>query len=296
MKREDHVFMSAVPRSATFYGTYLAILNRLLHRIALRNIRKGAPPLAIFAFDHISQQITLNGKYERQELETFFAWAEYRGYNFLKDTAIDVGANIGNHALFFSDYFRKIICFEANPRTSTILSLNSMLKSNIEVHNIGLSDYIGSASLYSLPINIGGATILGVDGKHPVGAELIDIKLNKLDDVVDDNQIGLIKIDVEGHELAVIKGGRNIIFNQKPLILFEHIVSDSSSDSGVVQLLQEYGYSNFFAIKKSPDSQFSNRYLRFFSNFVTRIIQGEKNKVIKVNDFKRTYTFLIATP
>jgi hypothetical protein len=150
--------------------------------------------------------------------------------------------------------------------------------------------------LYSLPINIGGATILGVDGKHPVGAELIDIKLNKLDDVVDDNQIGLIKIDVEGHELAVIKGGRNIIFNQKPLILFEHIVSDSSSDSGVVQLLQEYGYSNFFAIKKSPDSQFSNRYLRFFSNFVTRIIQGEKNKVIKVNDFKRTYTFLIATP
>lgn len=52
--------------------------------------------------------------------------------------------------------------------------------------------------------------------------EEIEVQMKILDDVVDpEKKIDLIKIDVEGGELAVLKGGRILIKKQKPIIIFE---------------------------------------------------------------------------
>ena len=74
------------------------------------------------------------------ELSTLFAWFSARHPEVFDGIAMDIGANIGNHALYFSDYFRWVHCFEPNPRTFKVLALNAELASNITCFNVGISD------------------------------------------------------------------------------------------------------------------------------------------------------------
>tara|TARA_A100001011_G_C14085107_1_gene746160 strand:- start:60 stop:212 length:153 start_codon:yes stop_codon:yes gene_type:complete len=50
----------------------------------------------------------LEGLYEKRELITLISWLKPLSKEFRKSTLIDIGANIGNHSMFFSDYFKKI--------------------------------------------------------------------------------------------------------------------------------------------------------------------------------------------
>ena len=68
-----------------------------LHKNA-RRLRKKYPPMAVFAHDYIGAYINVFGMYERDLLESLVPLIERYG----KDSAVlDVGANIGNHAVFF---------------------------------------------------------------------------------------------------------------------------------------------------------------------------------------------------
>ena len=50
--------------------------------------------------------------------------------------------------------------------------------------------------------------------------ETEDVKLMRLDDVIQ-NDVGFIKIDVEGHELAVLQGSTSLIYRSRPVLLIE---------------------------------------------------------------------------
>jgi FkbM family methyltransferase len=76
--------------------------------------------------------------------------------------------------------------------------------------------------------------------------EYIEVQVSTLDDELREQRPGVIKIDVEGAELEVLRGGRAVLAEAKPIVLFEHVAAAArlyGSQSGVLwDLFAELGY------------------------------------------------------
>ncbi|MEY3273035.1 MAG: hypothetical protein RLZZ341_1936, partial [Pseudomonadota bacterium] len=156
--------------------------GRVLADQAATHLAEGMPPLAIFAFDHVGRSVELWGRYERDELALLMQCLEDlvdRG-----GVAVDVGANVGNHALFFAAHFAEVLAFEPHPRTHALLALNASLRSNVRCFPFALSDRVGTAMLATPPGNAGMASIEKADGAaESRGA--VEVPLRRLDDLAE---------------------------------------------------------------------------------------------------------------
>jgi FkbM family methyltransferase len=266
------------------------LMLQQLRRQSKRHISERRKQLVVYSFDYIGHAINLNGIYEKDDLDTFFEWMASIGIDFKEATALDIGANIGNHSLYFSDHFKRVVSFEPHPRTFKLLSLNAELASNVSCHNVGLSDKRGSAVLSVLPVNFGRSTIS--DSRD---SESVDIQLVALDDFCELENVALLKIDVEGHEYKALQGARKVIQKHQPIILFEQHIDDfTNGESHVLSLLKEFGYEDFAVIKKYP---LPPSFLKFAITPLLRIAWGEQTKVVLTKtvtpDF---YSFIVALP
>ncbi|MBQ9480218.1 MAG: FkbM family methyltransferase, partial [Selenomonadaceae bacterium] len=132
---------------------------------------------------------------------------------------VDVGANIGNHTLFFANELNasKIIAFEPIASTFKILNFNvrlNRLDDRVELHNEGLSNRQGKAAVKAYnPDNTGG-TVLTENNSNG------DINLTTLD-ALNLQSIALLKIDVEGMELKVLEGALETIKRTRPIMFVE---------------------------------------------------------------------------
>lgn len=159
------------------------------------------------------------GTYEAGTLHVF--------ENFLKpgDCFIDIGANIGLMSIYASKLVGetgKVISFEAHPETFKWFQFNIDLNeaSNIQANAFALGSKNGNAEIYdNWDINRGGASLV-VKSKDSVGYP-VEIKI--LDEVLSENIVPkLIKIDVEGFELPVLKGAVKTIRNHHPVLVVEY--------------------------------------------------------------------------
>jgi FkbM family methyltransferase len=185
--------------------------------------------------DHISDVLRSGRFYED------FIFYEFEKYINEGGTWLDIGANIGNHTMMFKQRWpdQKIICFEGNPLNYILLYKNALQFSNIEPICIGLSDSNRLEHFISPDINYGGGGILPNPGnKYPT----IPVVVNKLDDF-NLKDITFIKMDVENHELYVIKGGYKTISEYKPMIWIEDFFFDNEREKSPVSYLEkEFGY------------------------------------------------------
>lgn len=243
-------------RTEYMFGLFSALLVRAQTYIARRHIKNRFPQLAVFSFDCIAARINAFGRFERDELDALIAFMTHK--HLLKGVCIDVGANIGNHSVFFADYFNEVHAFEPSPRPYALLVQNAMLKSNIHCYNVGLSDHSCTAKLTAPLDNIGQGSIGAViqeDALH-VSAS---VKLVPLDgvDVMHEIEIGLIKIDVEGHELCVLDGAKALITRTSPVIVFEQQPGEiKDGTSPVIDRLRTLGYGDFCTISRRPETRF----------------------------------------
>jgi len=167
------------------------------------------------------------------------------------DTAIDVGANIGYVASIMAAKVGprgKVLAFEPHPGLCEELRKNVNAwgpgHPQVEVFQTALSEQSGVGSL-SVPQrfheNRGVSRV--VSSSQHIGTEtLLPIALRRLDDVWEgEGPIALVKIDVEGHELAVLKGARRL-FKRGVIrnIVFEDF---GGSDSETMRLLKNAGYT-----------------------------------------------------
>lgn len=139
---------------------------------------------------------------------------------------IDAGANIGLTTIFaakLSGKKGKIYAFEPMKTTYEILCYNIKLNKlkNITTINCGLSDFEGKAEIFSnLHINRGAASLYNNEKDNGI---IIDI--STLDNVVtkyEISKIDFIKIDIEGSEYPMLKGGKNFFMGEKrPIICLE---------------------------------------------------------------------------
>jgi len=136
-------------------------------------------------------------------------------------TIFDVGANMGHFSIIFSKKLQKLksifFCFEPSNFTYNELIKNTKEYSNIKVFNIGLGSKEETLSLHTNFDGTGSATIYqqGLQGfsKNP---QTETISLTTLDKFCADSnikKIDYLKIDVEGHELEVLKGGEQFLKN-----------------------------------------------------------------------------------
>ena len=253
--------------------------------------------LAVFAFDYITAQIILDGLYEIDELELFSGWLNSLGEKKIFDgIAVDIGANIGNHSLYFSDFFTEIIAFEPHPRSFELLKINSTLVNNIKCLNLGLSSKAREAKLYVNGRNMSGAK-LEKSSKN----ESADINLSTLDLVLNEleKKVKVIKIDVEGHEFEVLSGAKKTIIKHQPLILFEQHKDDfSDGTSNVIELIRSYGYSHFACVEKKQNiPKYLPKKLSYFYAGITQLINGSSRQITEINKFQpQFYTFIVAIP
>jgi FkbM family methyltransferase len=139
-------------------------------------------------------------------------------------TAIDVGASIGIFSAELAQYAAKVLAFEANPEVAKFT--RAVAARNVEVINLALSSHAGRATL-QMPKNRKGhgvTELASIDRGSSVSAEAItiDVETRRLDDFPIDD-CSFIKIDVEGHEEAVIAGAAALIARQRPMLMVELI-------------------------------------------------------------------------
>lgn len=218
---------------------------------ANRMLAAGAPQLAVYAHDHIGKVIVLNGAFEYEELEALAAWL---GDDHAHRTMLDVGANIGNHAVRLARHFARVRAFEPNPRAFALLEVNAELGGNIVCHAFGLSSANRPALIKFNARNLGGAALTEAPGDLEPGETQMTVELRTLDSCVGPTEdIGLIKIDVEDHEREVLLGARETIARCRPVIVFEqHFAGVKGGTSEVVELLRGYGYHDFRYIDRTP--------------------------------------------
>lgn len=161
------------------------------------------------------QRIIVNAEdfYERDVLCEL--QGKYIGEN---KVILDIGANIGNHTLYFAKVCKakKIYSFEPIQGTFQILEKNiriNKIDDVVTAYNMAIGEGVGKASIASYnEKNIGGTQLKENDrGLIPVTSL----------DHFDFTNIDFVKIDVEGFECNVLKGAVNFFAANRPLVFIE---------------------------------------------------------------------------
>ena len=283
---------NVVFRGKKRFFPFRPILNNFNHRVARKHIT-NFPQIAIFSFDHIGLLVNLDGRYEHDALDLIKDYILKSGRIDPTSCALDIGANIGNHTLFFAEYFKHVFAFEPNPRAYKLLEFN-VFSRNISALNYGLSDKNSMMRFQVSAANIGGSKILE-NNDDAIDGEVINVEVRCLDDLVEmaDANISLIKIDVEGHELSVLKGARGIIERDDPIIPFEQGIDEiSEGSSAVIDFMRSHGY-RFCAI----EDRFyfgENFLLKLASLLLKSALRYQKILVDKIYFEKKHYEMIVA--
>jgi FkbM family methyltransferase len=253
--------------------------------------------LIVYSRDPISFQIQTSEYFEINELNLIIDFLKQE--NLIHGIALDVGANIGNHSLFFDEYFDSVESFEPHPLTFKLLQLNTRLGNDISVHNFGASDFEELLTLYNQSYSFGGAS-LHPHATHGV-LERNQVLLKPLDSLphLFHRNIGLIKIDVEGHELSVLKGCVNLIKKNKPVILFEQHLPDfdRNGNNRVIDFLRELSYRDFAVIKRSHEGILDGGLIGRISKHLYRLLLGYEIRLEFDEQIPPgTYSVILARP
>jgi FkbM family methyltransferase len=157
---------------------------------------------------------------------------------------IDVGANVGNHTIYFAakKSTEKLIAFEPNPIALPLLAANiefNRLGTKVVLHRFALSNE-SREIIMEIPVhNLGGASFAGLRGKM-VSSQSIVARCEIGDHYLANERADFYKIDVEGHEIECLLGLEGSIRRSKAPIFIEVSISKRNE---VEELINSYGYS-----------------------------------------------------
>lgn len=199
--------------------------------------------------EYVGKSLHYYGEYNPDETEKILSLAQPGR------TCLDVGANIGviAQALQFSGH--DVIAFEPQPEVCKVLRMNF---SGV-THNAAVGSETGFAEMpkmhYSTKGNFGG---ISLNTKSMYGSYTVPVTTL---DAIGFEDVGFIKIDVEGYELEVLKGSVELIGRCRPVLYIEDDRADKSR--ALRAYIAELGYSieehrptlyreeNFFGLKRN---------------------------------------------
>lgn len=170
------------------------------------------------------------------------------------ETVVDVGANIGytsSLAAVRAGPNGRVLSFEPHPAVFELLERNvkrwaAQGIATVEAQPRALSDHAGRGALAvvgaAFHLNMGLATLRTAEDARP-GEEVVGVELARADDALGERTIGLMKIDVEGHEPEVLAGAERMLRERRirDLIFEDHDPYPSTA----TRLIEAAGYSLF---------------------------------------------------
>lgn len=221
---------------------------------------------------------------------------------------LDIGANTGRYSAVLEDLVgaENLYLFEPLPHLCRQLRQRFH---KAHVFELALSDKEG-AQLIRIPfINGTRLDTRATFNRHvepgQTGFDEVEVPLRPLDEVIKTSNfqaIGFIKIDVEGHELAVLRGGMDSLVRFKPLLLIE--IEARHHPFPITRIFAELeglGYkgcyvdpvalelretSHFVADRdQNPECLKSRDFARYLNNFFFVPETAEKDFVAKVRSF-----------
>jgi FkbM family methyltransferase len=192
----------------------------------------------------------MNDLYIGRSLELYGEWSEgeialFQHLLRAGDIVVEVGANIGTHTIFFARTVGaagRVLAFEPQRIVFQTLCGNLALNSltNVHCYAVALGESAGFAQIPVLdhrqPLNFGGVSL----SSAAIGEQ---IQVATLDSFALP-QCRLLKIDVEGMELAVLKGAVETIRRCQPILYLENDRQECSRD--LIHYIQSLGYDLFW--------------------------------------------------
>lgn len=189
------------------------------------------PALEVDTLDIIGRAVWQLGVYELTVTELLLRLAQPG------ERVADVGAHVGHMTAALAvrvGQQGRVVAFEPNPALATVLERNAQRcrdHAPIEVRRQAVCAATGRASFES---PTGDNTGLG----RIVNGGSLQVETTTLDDAFPDGAPGLIKLDVEGGELAALEGARRTLPGVRDLVFEDH----HPQPSAVTRALQEAGY------------------------------------------------------
>lgn len=136
----------------------------------------------------------------------------------------DIGSYIGLTSILFSNLAKKVFSFEPSPSTYKILleNLSRAKANNVEAINLGMGEQSQNLTLTFSQNDRSGGFVS--DKIRPMKGHVTEkIRVETLDEFFLPRlqQLDFLKIDVEGYEMSVVKGGLDIIKLYKPIVVLE---------------------------------------------------------------------------
>jgi FkbM family methyltransferase len=158
---------------------------------------------------------------------------------------VDVGAHLGVYTNFFTQIIKdngKIYSIELNPSTFNRLQNTYSTYKNITLLNKAVSNTDGIVDFYHDGGHTQTTNILGFDANRNINDKIGSIESIRLDTLLNkEDNIDLIKIDVEGAEIKVLEGLSGVVSKVSHLLVECHLDEDWSKIKNI--LINQYNFS-----------------------------------------------------
>jgi FkbM family methyltransferase len=245
-------------------------------RILAETIRSRTLPLAKWAFHDVSGDCMLNRPFYNYQLHVDVSRSDTQrllyleGKRFIEErlilepllktemTVADVGANIGYHTLFFAHHVGShgsVIAFEPDPNNLRELRMNRDANDldQVCVVESAVGDKTGTVGFQH-----------GLNGTVNEESQT-SVPMTTLNSKFSDRSVDLVKVDVEGFEMSVLKGMDEVILRDYPHIFLEahpNIITKHSHEEILSFLDEYYEDVKVYVRKKDRISKIKYKYLR----------------------------------
>lgn len=199
----------------------------------------------------IGRSLSKHGLFEIGVVEAMFRLIDE------DELVLDIGANIGfmSAAAAASRAGVQVLALEPHPELFQRLSQNVQrwtderadLRGRIRALQLAVSDHAGRATLHIPSAFEGNQGIASLEPAATAeGFNVVEVECTTIDQLLahEGRPVGLLKIDVEGHELTAFEGARSALAGRKIRdIVFE---DHEGMNSAVCRALSDWGYSLYF--------------------------------------------------
>jgi len=197
-------------------------------------------------------------------------------------TVIDIGANIGEFTLIFAELFPEaaIYAFEPLPDCYIELVKRTQYYNSVNSFNIGLGSKKGKVSIHKSSWHPASSfremnPLHKENYPHSADHEEVQVTIDTLDSILQPNSLNmniLIKMDVQGFEDQVIKGGLTT-FHEASIVIVEisfvELYKDEPLFHGVYSLLSSLGFEYMGSLKQSVN-KYDDSYLQADCIFIKK--------------------------
>ena len=241
-----------------FFRAVTYRLFRSMYAYYIKYFSSGYPAMYVYPRDTAGWATISYGVWERWNIESSVVLIEKLSklseYQKIKNSrptlALDVGANLGIYTINLAKKFDKLVAVEASPIVSKVLEANiltNQLEENVDLKVIALGD---DEKAHEMNVNLSSSGLSSFQAVTTGKIKKVRIQMYRGDTLLKanypDHCLTFIKCDVEGYELNVMRGLKNRLQQDFPLIQIEHDGRNPQA-AEVLQFLHSLGYHHMYA-------------------------------------------------